>query len=438
MKENVDHIIEKAKSGDVRAFEGLVMIFQDAVFGTAYSIAKNFHDAEEITQETFVIAYQELSKLREPDRFPAWLHKITTTACNRFLRSRKDLHNNLADAVNMPSETPGQDSLLESKELEGQIIEEFNSLSAKNRLVTALYFINGYSYQEIGHFLELPVSTVKSRLHKSREILKERLIDMVAEILSKNKPDKDFIKQLKEKLNGKIIALADGRIQVFYDFVDENQLQDWRQDAKYKSSPEAKDGGLAFGRVEPEETENQWDRDIRLSLVFDTDPEKDLEIEYDVIMGTCEPWSDVAWALTSRDGIGEGIGFFYAALTNYNEDWRNNRNEDGAFKDGYIRGDFLRRIIGEDPKDMEWINPTSQVPIAEIYHMKISRHDHKLRWEANKQLIGDATLADDELSLTERLILGNHGKGKGAIYQNVTIRSSKLEFDPYWHSVDKK
>lgn len=361
MKENIISLIERAQNGDIEAFGDLVRNFQDAVFGLSYAVVKNFHDAEEVAQEAFLLAYQELSKLREREKFPGWLHRITITACNRFLRSRKMTYQEISTAADMPGNIPGQDVVVEGMDLQDQILREINALSEKNRMITTLYFINRYSYKEIGDFLEIPVSTVKSRLHKSRSKLQGRLTEMVAEVLNENKPGKEFIQQLRRKLHGQIIELPDGCVQVFYDFIDEKQLQDWRQDDIYRSAPKVKEGGLAFGRIEPEETENQWDRDIRCNLVFDPNLHIDMEIEYDVIMGTSEPWSDVAWALTRKDGTGQGICFFYAALTNYSDEWYKRPGEERMFGEGYIRGDFLRRFIGDSPGNAIWINPTQPV-----------------------------------------------------------------------------
>jgi len=65
---------------------------------------------------------------------------------------------------------------------------------------------------------------------------------------------------------------------------------------------------------------------------------------------------------------------------------------------------------------MRWVAPTQSVPIAEPYHTRVTRHDRKLCWKVNDQTIGEANLADDELCMTERLILTNHGKGTGIFY----------------------
>ena len=436
MKENVNSLVMRAQHGDIEAFGKLVETFQDAVFGAAYTFIRNFHDAEDIAQEAFILAYQELPRLRDSKKFPGWLRRITVTACNRFLRSRKVAHQDISTFMDAPADLAGPDGVAEAKEVKEMILEGISALSEKNRLVTTLYFINGYSHKEISDFMEVPVSTVKSRLYESRKKLQGRLMKMAKEVLHENKPGVEFVQQLREELNGRLVELPDGRIQVFYDFVSGKQLQDWRTFPPYKAAPKVREGGLAFGRVEPEETENQWDRDIRLNLVFDPDPQVRLEIDFDVTMGTNEPWSCAAWVLTRRDGTGPGIRFFYGVITDWDERWREKRDGDYMFKEGHIRADFLRRIVGEKPEDMRWVVPTQDVPLAESYHMKVTRHNRKLRWQVNGQTISQTTLADEELCLTERLMLCNYGKGTGAVFRNVVIRSRILNVDASWPARD--
>ena len=263
---------------------------------------------------------------------------------------------------------------------------------------------------------------------------------MAKEVLHENKLGAEFVQQLKEKLNGRIIELPDGRIQVFYDFVNEKQLQDWRASTMPdKAVPEIKEGSLAFGRIEPEQTDNQWDRNIRLNLVLDSDPNADLEIDFDVSMGTNEPWSSAAWVLTRRGGTGPGIRFFYGVLTDCCEEWRQNpkRNEGGLLKDGYIRADLLRRRVGNKPEDDSWVAPTRwDIPIADSYHMKVMRHNRMLRWKIDGQTIAETELADNELCLMERLMFCNPGKGAGAVFRNVVIRSRILDVDASWPARD--
>ena len=82
--------------------------------------------------------------------------------------------------------------------------------------------------------------------------------------------------------------------------------------------------------------------------------------------------------------------------------------------------------------------PGEHVPVAESYHMKITRDKWLLRWEINGQAIGETGLADDEMCLTERLMLCNYGKGTGAVFRNVVIRSPILDVDPSWPEADQK
>lgn len=199
------NLIQRAQQGDIKAFEELIKIYQDAVFGAAITKIRNFHDAEDIAQEAFIIAYQELPRLREINKFPGWLRRITITATGRFFRSRKITHQDLSATKDIPSNRPEPGDLAEKKDLKETIMREIDALSEKNRMAATLYFINGYSHNEISEFLEVPITTVKSRIHESRQILKRRLITMAKEVLHQNKPGKEFIEKLMEKINDRYI-----------------------------------------------------------------------------------------------------------------------------------------------------------------------------------------------------------------------------------------
>jgi hypothetical protein len=243
---------------------------------------------------------------------------------------------------------------------------------------------------------------------------------------------------IASRLNGRIVELPDGRAQVFYDFVDERQLQDWVSTTR-KGLPEVREGALTFGRIEPEETENQWDRDLRLNLVLDPDPASVLEIDFDVTVGTNEPWSCAAWILTRRDGPGPGIRFLEGVITDWSQEWRAERQEDYVLKAGHLRADFLQRFVGDEGSEekMRWVVPTRDLPLAESYHMRVTRQQRVLRWEVSGQEIGETTLVDDELCLTERLMFANYGKGTGAVFRDVVIRSRLLDVNAFWPARDQ-
>ena len=109
-----------------------------------------------------------------------------------------------------------------------------------------------------------------------------------------------------------------------------------------------------------------------------------------------------------------------------------------GWKDGLLRADYLRRIGDAPPETMRWIVPTEDIALSDQYRMKIVRKGRKLRWEINGQEAGVADLAEDEFCLTERLILCNYGKGTGAIFKNLIIRSAIQEVDSNWEEADRK
>jgi len=91
-------LVERAQAGDRDAFEMLVRQKVDAVYRTAQAILVNAADAQDATQETFIAAWRGLPRLREPERFAAWLGRITTNACRMSLRHRQTVREIPMDA----------------------------------------------------------------------------------------------------------------------------------------------------------------------------------------------------------------------------------------------------------------------------------------------------------------------------------------------------
>ena len=200
-------LVQKALAGDLNAFGQLVNKYQSAVYGLAFHLVGNFADAEDLTQEAFIKAFQNLSQLKDYAKFAYWLKQITANTCRRWLRQRqKEMsHLGFPHEIDEQSErgriaTP--DELVESKERIQMVRQAMNTLSENNRIVLTLFYMDGLSYQDISEFLGLPVSTTKSRLHHARKKLKEEIVAMLGETFKQIKPEKDFtdfIKYLKQK-----------------------------------------------------------------------------------------------------------------------------------------------------------------------------------------------------------------------------------------------
>jgi len=177
--ESLKSLIKRAQAGELDAFGTVVQKFQDMAVGYAYSILGDFHLAEDAAQEAFIEAFRCLPSLRTPDAFPSWFRKIVFKHCDRLTRGKRIEVVPLETAVAMPSKEKGPAEVAEEQEMEDNVLAAIAALPEHERLVTTLFYINGYSQNEVADFLGIPVTTVNSRLHHSRKRLKGRLFAMV-------------------------------------------------------------------------------------------------------------------------------------------------------------------------------------------------------------------------------------------------------------------
>lgn len=176
---NDDQLIEKTLAGDRSAFGQLVVLYQDRLFTSMLHIAGSHEDALDVVQEAFTQAFLHLDTFRQSSRFYTWLYRIAFNIAVGIRRKRKpvvsiegafdDAARNLPDELNSPLDFAGNNEMREI--LWGAI----NRLDEEYRGSIILREIEGYSYDEIALILEVPVGTVRSRLHRARNILKEML-----------------------------------------------------------------------------------------------------------------------------------------------------------------------------------------------------------------------------------------------------------------------
>ncbi|MFC1718377.1 RNA polymerase sigma factor [Candidatus Poribacteria bacterium] len=206
MRSSDDAIVKRCLEGDVDAFSLLVERYQNAVYGLCYHMIGNFADAQDLTQEVFVKAYITLSQIKDPTKFASWLHRITVNSCNNWLRDRRGADDLPLEAVAQTgaaySSAKSPEEHVEAEELCISVREAIAALSERNRLPVTLYYMDGLSYAEIGNFLSLSQSAVKSRLHRGREQLKEGLISMVEDCFSEHKLPEDFPERIRSIIPG--------------------------------------------------------------------------------------------------------------------------------------------------------------------------------------------------------------------------------------------
>jgi|GEM_PF-3065884 len=185
----LDSLLNRAMSGDTRAYERVVARFRDMAYGYACAILRDFDLAEDATQEAFVQAYYDLPKLRELPAFPGWLRRIVFKHCDRMTRRKTLPTVPLEDAAEVT--TPGLEQEVEARESRREVLAAIRALPEREREVTLLFYLGEYSQQDIADFLQVPAATVNNRLHAARKRLKGRM-EMVKKTIKAFRLLEDF------------------------------------------------------------------------------------------------------------------------------------------------------------------------------------------------------------------------------------------------------
>jgi len=178
-------LIKQAKQGDHQSFERLVLQYQRQVYSVAYRFMGNHEDASDFAQEAFIRAYQAIGNFREEASFKTWIHHIVANVCRDGLR-RRNRHpvSSLDEPVFMEdSEVNRQavdwsmvpDRIYEHKETQSYLHNIINSLAPEFRMVVVMRELQGLSYEEIAAIMNCSLGTVKSRLSRARQALRDRI-----------------------------------------------------------------------------------------------------------------------------------------------------------------------------------------------------------------------------------------------------------------------
>ncbi len=170
----------QAAQGKAReeAFGELIAQFQPLARAWAYNALGDAHLAQDVTQEAFLTAYQRIDQLREPAAFPGWLKRIVLTYCHRATRRKAPQLLPLEDEAAPTQADPAASA--EDRDLKEQVKRAVRALPQHEREVTELFYITGYSQQEIAERLAVPLTTVKKRLQYAREHLRATMPPMSA------------------------------------------------------------------------------------------------------------------------------------------------------------------------------------------------------------------------------------------------------------------
>ena len=188
----VDLLVEGFRKGTPGAFEAIVRAHQDRVYSFCARMLSDREDALDAAQEVFLSAWRNLAEFRGEAALSTWLLRIAANRCLNRIRRRKSLAQREApwpepfgEAVDGPVFQPAgveadrPDRLAESCEMGEILVEALSRLDPGSRWMVLLSDVEGFTYEEIASLAEVPVGTVKSRLHRARMAMR-RLLSPVA------------------------------------------------------------------------------------------------------------------------------------------------------------------------------------------------------------------------------------------------------------------
>jgi RNA polymerase sigma factor (sigma-70 family) len=164
-------LLVRARAGDREAFESIVLAKGEPLFRTALAILGNEPDARDATQETFISSWRQFSRLRDIDRFDAWLGRILINGCRMTLRHRRRVREvpvtDTTDYAGVTSPTADRPDFDDA----------FDRLTVDQRAILVLHHLHGYGVREIARWLGIPSGTVKWRLSRARRALATAMSD---------------------------------------------------------------------------------------------------------------------------------------------------------------------------------------------------------------------------------------------------------------------
>jgi len=176
-----NELVEKSKKGDLESFEKLIMLYEKKIYNIAFRMTGDREDASDIAQEVCIKIYKSINTFKGNSSFSTWVYRITSNVCIDMIRKRNNtisINTNRADGeeYEIPIEDKSKlpEDIVESKETVELIKGYISELAPDQRIVIILRDIQGYSYEEISKILDVNVGTVKSRLNRARNLIKDK------------------------------------------------------------------------------------------------------------------------------------------------------------------------------------------------------------------------------------------------------------------------
>jgi len=179
-------IVQQVQAGDVAAFDRLILKYRERVYGVIYNMTSNREDAADLTQDSFIKAFQSIHRFQGQSSFFTWLYRIAVNSTLTHLRKARlrtffsfekiNDEDKTSQLINALTDKSGADRELFVKELQEKLNEAMQKLSIKHRTVVTLFEIDGLSHEEIAEVMNCSVGTVRSRLHYAKQLLQAELL----------------------------------------------------------------------------------------------------------------------------------------------------------------------------------------------------------------------------------------------------------------------
>ena len=179
-------IVRRVQAGDVAAFDRLILKYRERVFGIIYNMTSNREDTADLTQDTFIKAFQSIHRFGGQSSFFTWLYRIGVNSTLSHLRKsrlrsffsleRVDADEPVSrEIIAALTDKTGGDRDTFVRELQEKLNDAMQKLSIKHRTVVTLFEIDGLSHQDIAEVMNCSVGTVRSRLHYAKQLLQSEL-----------------------------------------------------------------------------------------------------------------------------------------------------------------------------------------------------------------------------------------------------------------------
>ena len=175
-------LVQRAQRGERAAIEALLKAYEKNVYNIAYRFMGNEADAYDMAQDALIKIYKGIASFKGQASFSSWVYRLTVNACMDGLRKRKNTPVSLENAVEsgVPFEDPGAaspESYTLSIERKEDIQKAINLLPDVQKAAIILRDVYGFSYEEVSDYLDISVGTVKSRINRGRQKLRELLVE---------------------------------------------------------------------------------------------------------------------------------------------------------------------------------------------------------------------------------------------------------------------